>query len=162
MEDKANFCDICGAKKEDSGRKKLYIMAGIGAAILLLLMSVAIWVLIGRFCDNYKEKEQAQNKELTDDDVGVNFLGVWRATNASYDGEEISGSDMPEITIELKQDGTCQLTNGATGEEEEGIWYEIENGVRVTDASGTSMDMKWDDGKLFMSESGVEIFFEKQ
>ena len=54
------------------------------------------------------------------------------------------------------------MTNAATGESEEGSWSEIDNGVKVTDASGTSMDMELADGKLLMSESGVEITFEKQ
>ena len=93
---------------------------------------------------------------------GNKWEGTWKATKASYNGEEISGSDMPEITIELKKDGKCQLTNAATGESEEGSWSEIDNGVKVTDASGNSMDMELADGKLLMSESGVEIAFEKQ
>ena len=40
---------------------------------------------------------------------GNKWEGTWKATKAAYNGEEISGSDMPEITIELKKDGKTHI-----------------------------------------------------
>lgn len=90
------------------------------------------------------------------------YVGTWEATKASAEGAdgnvvEMDASDIYQnFTLTLKAGG--KATVNLNGEESEGKWKEVDNGIMVDD----EMTFTNDGGKLVVEQSGAKIVFEKQ
>lgn len=113
------------------------------AAIVILCLSAA--VLAG--CGGKSRK-------------GSKYLGKWNAVTAELSGVELQVADlMGEFSIELKEDGVCEVH--LDGESESGTWEESENGVTIRDSTDT-LTVNEKDGNLYIEYEGVSFRFEKE
>ena len=88
------------------------------------------------------------------------YVGTWKATVATMDGTEVNVSDvLGQFTLDIKANGTLEMNvNEKNGETS---WEETDKGFVVED-NGTTMEFIAEDDKLYVEQSGIKIYFEKE
>ena len=88
------------------------------------------------------------------------YIGTWTVVSASVADEEAETEDIPQFTLEVREDGTAALTSDE-GDVSEGNWTVIDGGIKV---KGDDINMKFKDkdGGLECKIIGVHLFLEKQ
>lgn len=88
------------------------------------------------------------------------YTGNWEATSATTMGMTLDMATLgTTMTMELKSNGKAAVV--FDGESGSGDWSETGTGVKITASDGT-VEFTDKDGKLVMTESGVEFIFEKK
>lgn len=91
---------------------------------------------------------------------GFDYIGEWVLTGVEMSGMSMEPSQLGlTMTMELRADGTCTLTN--MGTPEEGVWAEVDGGVAVTDAAGDVNTFAPVEGKLEATQQGMKIIFSR-
>lgn len=94
----------------------------------------------------------------------VDYTGTWVLTGVEIPGVSMGPSMLAmsgmEITMTLNADGTAVLT--AAGEEEVGNWTATETGVSLTDASGVTDALVYQDEMLVMEQDGARMMFTRE
>lgn len=90
----------------------------------------------------------------------VDYTGLWTMTGGVVNGQSYTDEQLGmELTMELREDGTCILT--ISDEAENGTWVAAENGVTVTDATDVAQTFTLEEGKLVAEEEGMKIIFSR-
>lgn len=86
------------------------------------------------------------------------YVGIWKATNASYAGLEMSVEEAlgGEMIFEVKADGECTVE--FAGQKESAGWVETDEGFIVDD----EVEFKVDGDKATVDFEGVLLDLEKQ
>lgn len=86
----------------------------------------------------------------------ASYVGTWVLTSIASAGMSMDPATLGmELSIVLREDGTCTLTMLEMAEE--GTWAPAEGGVSLTDASGTTAVLTYRDGALVMASEGIEM-----
>ena len=88
------------------------------------------------------------------------YTGNWEAKQAVASGMTLDMATLgTTMKMELKSNG--KATVEFDGESGSGDWTETDTGIKITASDGT-VECTDKDGKLVMTESGVEFIFEKK
>lgn len=96
----------------------------------------------------------------------VDYVGTWVLTGVEAEALGMQmGPDMLQVsgmdfTMTLNADGTAVLN--AAGEEEAGNWTATETGVSLTDASGVTDVLVYQDEILVMEQDGTAMMFTRE
>lgn len=78
------------------------------------------------------------------------YVGTWNAVNISYSGIEMSPEEVGlEFTLVINEDGTLAATTN--GEDDgNGNWEETDDGISITDGTGSEMSGVLDGDQLIV------------
>ena len=127
------------------------------ALMVLFCMIFAMSFLTLTGCGGSSDSGGSGSGETLAEDSA--YIGTWRVVSASFQDEDVTAEDVPQFTLELRDDGTATLTDGE--EASDGNWTEIKGGVKVK-GDDIDMEFKDKDGSLECSVLGVHMFLEKQ
>ena len=86
----------------------------------------------------------------------VSYVGTWVLTSIVSGEMTLDSATMGmEMSVVLREDGTCTMT--VMGQAEEGTWAPVEGGVSMTDGSGTTDTLTYRDGALVIAADGIEM-----
>ena len=90
----------------------------------------------------------------------MHLCGTWKATVATMDGTEVNVSNVIGVfTLKIESDGTIEMSvNDKNGETS---WEETDKGFIVED-NGTTMEFVAEGDRLYVEQSGIKIYFEKE
>lgn len=78
------------------------------------------------------------------------YVGTWNAVSISYSGVEMTPEDVGlEFQLVINEDGTLAATTNGEADGE-GEWEESEDGISITDATGSEMSGVMDGDQLIV------------
>jgi len=78
------------------------------------------------------------------------YVGTWNAVNISYSGVEMTPEDVGlEFQLVINEDGTLAATTNGEADGE-GNWEATDDGISITDATGSEMSAVMDGDQLIV------------
>lgn len=87
------------------------------------------------------------------------YIGTWKGVSVNYFGVQMSGEDIGEAIMEIKDKEN--VTVSFNGEGGDGTWQETEDGITI-EIGGETITCKKVEEALEMDLDGVILVFEKQ
>ncbi|MCR5134200.1 MAG: hypothetical protein K6B12_01045 [Clostridiales bacterium] len=85
------------------------------------------------------------------------YVGTWNAVNISYGGVEMAPEDVAlEFTLVINEDGTLAATTNGEADGE-GKWEATDDGISITDATGSDMSGALNDSGQLVVDFGDDF-----
>ncbi len=85
------------------------------------------------------------------------YVGTWNAVNISYSGVEMAPEDAGlEFTLVINEDGTLAATTNGEADGE-GKWEATDDGISITDATGSDMSGALNDSGQLVVDFGDDF-----